>query len=334
MTSLERVRAAIHFGTPDRLPFTGAVMTTDFTGDTVSVFVETPFKYWLGGGGTDEWGCRWEVDPAHPNMGQVKGRVLEDLARFADVARPDASDPARYDHLEPILDRADREQRYVVMCNGSLVFERMHFLYGFEPTLVAVMAEPDRARAFARHIAGYHIDTIRYLNRRFPGRIHGYRGTDDWGTQLAPIASPHAFADVFQPVYAEIFDACHQAGMDAWMHSCGQIVPLVDHLIDAGLDVLQASQPSLYPMTAMKPFAGRLAFEMFGDLQTTAIVGDPDAIRDEVRQIIDATCTSRGGLVVMPLDEAAVAANELDPAVAARYDRLFRQCDPFIKEGL
>lgn len=329
MTSLERVRAAIHFQGPDRLPFTGSMMETDFSGDTVAVFPDFPYKSWLGGGGVDEWGCRWEVDAAHPNMGQVKNRVLADLADYPTVRVPDVTRPSRYDHLEPILERAQREARYVVLCNGSWAFERMHFLYGFEPTLMAVAERPGLVQAFARHVASYHLETIAYVSRRFPGQIHGYRGTDDWGTQRAPFISPAAFAEVFEPVYQELFAACHAAGLDAWMHTCGQVMPLLPHLVRAGLDVAQLSQPSLYPMSRVKPLAGQLAFEMVGDLQTTATAGDAAAIRAEVRSIIEATCTPRGGLVVMQLDPATLKANELPPAVADLYHRAYRELDPF-----
>jgi len=329
MNGFERVRAAIRFGTPDRLPVTGSMMRCDFSGDTVAVFAETGFEHWLGGGGEDEWGCLWVVDPAHPNMGQVKNRVLTDLEAFAEVRVPDAADPTRYAHLPGILDRAEREGRYVVMCNGSLVFERMHFLYGFEETLVAIIQEPDLTRRFAEHLARFHIDTVQTLAKLFPGRIHGYRGTDDWGSQLAPFISPAMFATVFQPVYASLFASCHDAGMDTWMHSCGQVVPLIEHFIDMGVHIAQLSQPQVYPMPAIKPFAGRIAFEMNGDVQMTAETGDEKRIADEVAAIVDATCTPAGGLVVQQIDPDQAKANELPGHVAGVYAESYRRLDPY-----
>jgi hypothetical protein len=38
MTSRELVRRAIRFQSPERLPFTGSMAETDFSGDTVAIF--------------------------------------------------------------------------------------------------------------------------------------------------------------------------------------------------------------------------------------------------------------------------------------------------------
>jgi len=54
MNSRQRVKSAIEFSGPDRLPFTGSMGETDFSGDTVALFPDFGYEYWLGGGGTDE----------------------------------------------------------------------------------------------------------------------------------------------------------------------------------------------------------------------------------------------------------------------------------------
>ena len=101
---------------------------TDFSGDTVALFPDVGVKFWLGGGGTDEWGCRWEVHPGTKDMGQVKSITLADVADYAALKVPDASDPKRYAAWPAILDRAEREGKYLVVCNGPFLFERAHFL--------------------------------------------------------------------------------------------------------------------------------------------------------------------------------------------------------------
>jgi hypothetical protein len=329
MKSREIVRRSIHFDSPPRLPFAGSMGETDFTGDTVALFPDFPCTWWLGGGGRDEWGCEWVVEPGTKDMGQVKNVVLPDLAAYAQVAVPDALNPKRYARWEPVLERAEREGKYVVVCNGPILFERAHFLHGFTETLVDAMDNPEGMRAFLRHVARYHLDTIRYVREHFPGRIHGYRGTDDWGTQTAPLVSPGVFAEVFQPVYAEIFGAVHDAGMDAWMHSCGQNLELVPALIDAGLDVINLLQPRIFPIPRLKELRGRIAFEMVGDMQTTLPTGDRDAIRREIEEIVDACCAETGGLVVMKVDRMFTEADGVAPELAGFCEAEYRRLDPW-----
>ena len=125
-----------------------------------------------------------------------------------------------------------------------------------------IAAQPEAVVPFLRHLARYHLETVRYVREHFRGRIHGYRGTDDWGTQAGPIISPSSFQQVFQPVYKGIFDSIHEAGMDAWIHSCGNNLAIIPHLIDAGVDVFNLLQPSVFPIPRLAAFKGRASFEV------------------------------------------------------------------------
>lgn len=331
MIPREVVRRAIRFQLPERLPFTGSMGETDFSGDTVAIFPDFGCRWWLGGGGRDEWGCDWVVTPGSKDMGQVKNCVLPDLAAAAALVVPDASDPRRYDGWEPILARAEHEGKYVVLCNGPLLFERAHFLHGFTETLMDIVAEPEAMRALLRRLAEYHLATIRYVQEHFPGRVHGYRGTDDWGTQTAPLISVRDFGAVFQPVYAEIFAAAHAAGMDTWMHSCGHNLELLPALRDTGLDVVNLLQPTIFPTPRLRAMRGRIAFEMVGDMQTTLPSGNREAITREIGEILDACCTDEGGLVVVRMDRMFLEADGILPEVGRFCEDAYRRLDPWAR---
>ncbi|MEI6422635.1 MAG: uroporphyrinogen decarboxylase family protein, partial [Lentisphaerota bacterium] len=302
MTSKELVKRAVHFKKPDRLPFTGSMGETDFTGDTVAIFPEFGQKWWLGGGGTDEWGSLWEIEPGSKDMGQVKNIVLENLENYMSIEVPNALDPKRYSGWGKILDRAEKEEKYVVCCNGPFLFERAHFVHGFENTLMDIMAAPDLMRAFLKRLGKYHLDTVAYINANFAGRIHGYRGTDDWGTQQSALISPESFRDVFQPCYREIFKSVHAAGMDAWMHSCGQIYEIIPLLIEVGLDVINLMQPNVFPIERLSAYRDKICFEMCADAQNTLPEGNRKALAEEIRKLLDTCCADDGGFIEVKLD--------------------------------
>jgi hypothetical protein len=304
---------------------------TDFSGDTVALFPDFGCRWWLGGGGRDEWGCEWEVNPETKDMGQVKNIVLPRLDDYEQVAVPDASNPRRYAEWEPVLERAEREGKYVVLCNGPFLFERAHFLHGFTQTLMDAVERPAMMQDFLRRLARYHLDTVRYIQEHFPGRIHGYRGTDDWGMQTAPFISPRTFLEVFQPVYAEIFAAIHKAGMDTWMHSCGHNFSLIPALIGAGLDVINLLQPAIFPIPRLKELRGRICFEMVGDMQSTLPTGNRDAIRRDIQAILDACCTESGGLIVEKIDRMFFDADGISPETGRFCEEEYRRLDPWRK---
>ena len=330
MTSKTLVKSAIHFEKPDRLPFTGSMGETDFTGDTVAIFPEFGQKWWLGGGGLDEWGSIWEVEPGSKDMGQVKNIVLENLDDYMSVVVPDASAPARYSGWSAILDRAECEEKYVVCCNGPFLFERAHFLHGFENTLVDIMAEPDLMRAFLKRLSKYHLDTVTHINANFAGRIHGYRGTDDWGTQQSALISPESFRDVFLPVYREIFKSVHDARMDTWMHSCGQVYDIIPLLLEAGLDVINLMQPNIFPIPALRKFQGKICFEVCADAQNTLLTGSPDDLRKEIGLLIDACCAENGGLIEVKLDRMYYEGDGVSPEYGRICHEEYRKRDPFM----
>ena len=332
MTSKELVKDAIHFKKPDRLPFTGSMGETDFSGDTVAIFPDCGKKWWLGGGGLDEWGSRWEVDPDHNDMGQVKNIVLENIDDFMSVAIPDALAPSRYSGWTEILDRAEREGKYVVCCNGPFLFERAHFLHGFENTLMDIMAMPDLMRAFLKRISRYHLDTVAYINANFAGRVHGYRGTDDWGTQQSALISPESFKDVFQPEYGEIFKSIHASGMDAWMHSCGQIYEIIPLLIEAGLDVINLMQPNVFPIEKLSAYKGKICFEMCADAQNSLIEGNKDVLSEEIGKILDACCSHDGGFIEVKLDRMYFEGDNVARETGEFCHQEYRGRDPYSKK--
>ncbi|MCF6174894.1 MAG: hypothetical protein L3J71_03920 [Victivallaceae bacterium] len=333
MTSRELVKQTIHFQRPARLPFTGMMANTEFSGDTVAIFPDMGPKWWLGGGGKDEWGCLWEVSEEHSDMGQVKNIVLEILDKYAEITVPDALNPERYAHWEEILQKAEVEDKYVVCCNGSYLFERAHFLHGFEATLMDLMLEPEIMEKFLRHIVDYHFKTVQYINDNFPGRVHGYRGTDDWGTQTAALIPPHSFVELFKPLYNELFAAIHAAGMDAWMHSCGQIMDIIPHLIEVGLDVINIMQPNVFPIERLAAFKGRICFEIGADAQRTLPSGDKELLTAEIEKLLDCCCADKGGFIEMQLSKMNYDGDGIAADIGAFCHQEYRRLDPFKKNA-
>lgn len=67
---------------------------------------------------------------------------------------------------------------------------------------------------------------------------------DDWGTQKSLIASPDTYKKLFLPYYKQINDRCHELAPDTklFLHSCGAIYDLLDHVIESGFDVVNPVQ--------------------------------------------------------------------------------------------
>jgi uroporphyrinogen decarboxylase len=275
MLSYEVVRRAIEFQRPERLPlFFESLGLSDVhiigwnqTGTGDKRLRET----------VDEWGCLWrrsEMD----NMGQVEGHPLADWSALDHYRWPDPDDEAFYEGMEERFGGA--EDKYVRTGIFMLLFERMHALRGFENVLTDLYLERERIEMLADRVVEFDLTVIRNISQRFPGRIHRLGFTDDWGTQQNVFIKPELWDEFFRPRYKRIFDAIHEAGWHAWMHSCGKINALLGRLIEIGLDVIDLQQPRALGIEEIgREFRGRICFESLCDIQHTLPFKEADEIR-------------------------------------------------------
>jgi len=294
MKPYEVVKRALHFQGPDRLPMRFATLGIN---DTHGVPTNA-----IGTGDHalrqtyDEWNCLWARSEL-ANMGQVKGHPLEDWSAVDSYLWPDPEDSAYYAGMDNRF--AGSEDKYVTTGIFMLLFERMHSLRGMANVLTELYTDRGRMEYLADRIVAFDIAVIRNIGQRFPGRIHGFTFTDDWGSELDTFVSPKMWCDFFQPRYAAIFQAAHAQGWDVWMHSCGKVNKIVEPLIEIGLDAINLQQPRALGIKEIgRQFAGRICFESLCDIQATLPFADADEIRAEARLLLEHWATPQGGFVL------------------------------------
>jgi len=265
MTSKEIVERAITFNHPPRVPLKFDVVGVS---DCYDVWTHDPtgWTWTFTGRTTDEWGCVWERTDVS-NTGQVVEHPLRDLAKAADYAWPDPDDPRRYHDFERQL--AGAGDRFVMLCFGSGIFERLHMLHGMAETMMDFYKRPDQIHALIDRILEHHLRVLRHCTRIAGGRIHAAAMADDWGLQDRAFVSRKTFREFFVPRYRRWFSEIKSAGLHVWMHSCGRINELLDDLIDCGVEVINMQQPNIVGIDEISErFRGRVCFESIVDTQT------------------------------------------------------------------
>ena len=293
MTSYERVKRALYFGTPDRLP-----MNFSCYGNTDICIIKRneptmgnrALKQSL-----DWWGCTWSRSSV-PNMGLVTGHPLKNWEDLDTYQWPDPNEEMLYDGMQ---DRFDgKEDKYITTEIFALLFERMHHLRGFENVLMDLYLEREKLEMLADRIVEIQIQLIKNVSSRFPGKIHGFEFTDDWGTEISAFISREMFDSFFAPKYKRIFDACKEAGWDVWMHSCGKINELIPSLIECGLNAINMFQPVTNGIEEIgRRFAGKICFYTCCDIQKTLVTGTNEEIDAEAKKLLDCWGTDKGGFI-------------------------------------
>jgi hypothetical protein len=309
MTSYEIVRRAIEFQRPERLPVQfDALGMSDFH----------PVKWNQIGVGdkrqltsVDEWGCVWQRSESAANMGQVKAHPLADRSALDSFHWPDPDDPAFYQGMEDRF--AGCEGKYVTTGIFMLLFERMHSLVGFENALSGLVLEREWMEMLADRIVAFDLGIIRNISERFPGQIHGFTFTDDWGTQQALIIRPGLWEEFFKPRYQRIFAAIHEAGWHVWMHSCGRINAILESLIEIGVDVIEPQQPRVLGIEATgAQFRGKVCFASLCDIQHTLPYKSEAEIRAEAELLLKHWATPEGGFILIDYGDGAAIGVELE----------------------
>ena len=125
---------------------------------------------------------------------------------------------------------------------------------------------------------------------------------DDFGTQHSLMMSPNTFRELLKPRLTRIISAVKQQNPEVivFFHSDGSITPLIEDLIEMGVEVLNPVQPECIDIKEVKrQFGNRLSFWGGVGTQTTMPFGTPSETKDTVRNVIE-VLGEGGGLFIAP----------------------------------
>ena len=234
---------------------------------------------------TDEWGTQW--GHAEGGVGAIAtGYPLADWSQLDDYLAhrfPDPRVPGRLDPAAAAI-RQHGDRRYCMGVNVLTIFERLHNLRGMQEALVDLYTHETEIRRLLERLTEYHLELIRYWGEI--GADGMFLG-DDWGSQRAMIISAAMWRRLFRPHYARLFEETRRCGMDVIYHSCGNVMEIISDLIDIGADVLDPIQPGAMDAGEIaRRFGGKIAF--YGGINSQELARcTPQAVRDEVRRMID-----------------------------------------------
>ena len=125
---------------------------------------------------------------------------------------------------------------------------------------------------------------------------------DDIGMQKTIMMSESLYCDWLKPRLKKVIDAAKAINPDlvVFYHSCGFVTPMIPHLIDAGIDVLDPVQPECMDFKEIHGMYGdKLSFHGTIGTQSTMPFGTPDDVRREVFKNLE-IAGDKGGLLVSP----------------------------------
>jgi uroporphyrinogen decarboxylase len=224
----------------------------------------------------DEWGVLWDRridrDIGNPvNVPLEKGN-LDTLQ----IPNPRAA--SRFTHFGPIIEA--NPGRYVVVKISRCLFERAWSLRGMENLLIDLKENPSFVHELFEAITGFGLALIDSLGEY---AVDGVRFSDDWGGQLGMLMGPDTWRAFIKPYAARLYRRAREGGYSVFIHSCGNVAPILDDLVEIGVNVFNPLQPETMDVeTILARYAGRLAFYGGLSIQQTLPFGSAEEVREEV----------------------------------------------------
>jgi uroporphyrinogen decarboxylase len=264
-------------------------------------------------GGTDMWGVPWRTASndyctytevaSHP---LAHATTLEQLREYP-WPSPDWLSVA---HLKEEIRSINRSQQRAIVLPTGMFFETAWFLRGFEQLMLDFMEQPDIAEFILMKVTRLQKEVTMRAVEASDGQIDIVWSNSDVGMQDGMMFSPELWRKHIKPWHRELIEPFREMGLRTRYHTDGGVTPIIDDLIEMGLDLLDPIQPKAKGMDAenlMACFGGRISFYGGVDTQELLPFGTADQVESEVLRLID-VLGSNGGYVV-------AASNAVQPDV-------------------
>lgn len=309
MTSVERVMCVLRNQEPDRIPHFEWIIDhkvreaicpgsslEEFTVrmDLDAILTGPDFKKEPVGPQRhrNEWGViveKSEEEHGFPVESPI--RTLDDLRTYQP---PDPHAPGRYDSLKRLVQRYKGKLAIGVHLND--VFSIPRYLAGFENLLMATVTEPELVRRLVDMSVEINLELAKEVARC--GADFIFTG-DDYASAERPFMSPKAFREFFYPSLKRVIAGFHAVGLPVIKHTDGNIRPLLDLILDTGIDCLDPIDPiAKMDIGEMKEKYGRrVALKGNVDCAHTLTFGTEQQVVEETRQVIRKAAAG-GGLIL------------------------------------
>ena len=248
---------------------------------------------------------------------------FEDIDDPADVDLFPWPDPALYLDVEESRRLAMAvDPGYVRMgVMWSAHFQDACAAFGMEKALMVMLMNPELFVAVIDRITEFYLKANELFYEATKGYLDAVLIGNDFGSQCGLMVDPDSLRSYVFPGTKKLIDQAKSYGLKVIHHSCGSIFPVIDDLVDLGVDVIHPIQALAQDMDAPNlkaHFYGKTSFCGGVDAQHLLVNGTPEQVTLKVKELKQLFPT---GLIISPSHEAIL--KDIPPAnIKALFDAL------------
>jgi len=330
MTPRERILKCVNHEEPDRVPLAGSFrpevmdrLKRHFGTDDAAGVLDKLGIDWRGGvgmkphpdfiercrasGGTnrimhpdgsyeDEWGVRICKPSKNSPYERFVFQPLAEEGSLKNYKFPDFDHPARWEGLAERVE--EQKKKWYVGAGVSTLFKAGWHLRGLENWLADIAGNQD----FVSELLDHLTEIERKIVRRYAEAGVDYISMGgDIAMQVGPFMAPATWRKLFKPRDAVILEEAKKFGIKHfYFHTDGNLMPLMDDLIELGFDIINPIQPEcMDPFEVKDRYGDRITLHGTISSQHLLPRGTPDDVRRRVAEIIR-YCGKGGGLTIAP----------------------------------
>ena len=165
------------------------------------------------------------------------------------------------------------------------VFSLPRYLMGYENLLIAIAAEPALVTALVTMSVDINLAMAKEVAQR--GVKIVYTG-DDFAGDTGPLMSPAHFRELFFPGLRRVVQGYKALGLFVIKHTDGMIWPLMDMIVDSGIDCLDPIDPVAgMDLAEVKAKLGkRIALKGNVDCSHLMSLGTPEQVAAATKDVL------------------------------------------------
>jgi len=270
----------------------------DIVGVSACAPPDNPTRELEDGRITNEWQIIYKKTDLYAEMDEHPLAHAETIADVENFDMPDPLAEGRFDHAKAMVEQYGDEY---AICGDveTTILENSWYLVGMEKFFMDLAMKKPYVFALMDRMMEYSLGVAKELIRLGADII--WLG-DDVGAQNGMLISPKVWREVFKERMRSIISELKRENPKVKIayHCCGSYFPIMPDLIEIGVDILNALQPTAANMDLKKikdTFGSRVA--LFGGIDTQGAIpfGSLDDVENEVRRVIRAAAAGGGYIV-------------------------------------
>jgi hypothetical protein len=200
-----------------------------------------------GGEAINPWGVKIYWGKNEPGIMPIVNKdtkVCPDVTRWREYVKAPDLNKLNLDWTQAKADaeKIRAEGKFVHVWLPTGVFEQLHFLMGFEDTLMNFLEEPESMHELIAYIKDWKLQQIQILIDNLQPDIMNFH--DDWGAKYSMFMKPETWREFFKEPYKEIYGLMKKHGVIAMHHADSYCQPIAKDMVDIGIDIWEGILPS------------------------------------------------------------------------------------------